>query len=318
MLDTVVLTIPYNNIASIPYGNKTEPTWILQSTASSYRKFVITETAEQRKDDIYRPRPRLIVRGRQFLLQLEFSVPKLVFGNNVSEVDESMFDEVVKTLQLRLKGFNLGVPSKAIYEAEVSVLHPSKNVVLDRATTASSVIKELDKINLTKKLELSKTKFTNDGESVQFYSKRHSFVIYDKIKDLNKPKARAVDKDQAPKQQSLFDALNDKQKYSDIVRLEVRLSNKAKMKEILRKAGFQGESTFRKIFKKDLCQKIVYMYWQNFITTENLFTFRYTGTPQQVLKRIIATYPEIKTSKALQLLAIQQLVELLRIYMTKK
>ena len=75
-----------------------------------------------------------------------------------------------------------------------------------------AVIAELEKVNLTEKLDLDKTQFRNSGHSLQYRAKSHSLVFYDKILDLQKTEKRAIDQDQKLQQQSLLDFLGQKKK----------------------------------------------------------------------------------------------------------
>ena len=193
-----------------------------------------------------------------------------------------------------------------IEKAKVISFHPSKNIPLSKGYTSSFVIRELSKINLNQKLDLERVSFRNDGESLQLYSNRHSFVLYDKINDLNKPSKRAIDKDQTKQQTDLFEYIKKEKGSLEVLRIEVRLSYKTKMIEILEKVGYTDVPLFKNIFKKDLCQKIIKLYWEKFFE-KNLFLFSVNNNPQMILQKILMRYPKTNIRTAVMLVGLHQL-----------
>jgi hypothetical protein len=73
--------------------------------------------------------------------------------------------------------------------------------------------------------------------------------VYDKINDLSKPKKRATDKDQTKQQFSIFDYIQGNNNRLEVLRLEIRLSKKRKMNEILKQLEYKKEITVDEIRK---------------------------------------------------------------------
>lgn len=190
MIDTVILAIEGGSIRTIK--DSRVPFWDLHSKNKAYSKFVKTPTGLQKKDGVYRPRVAGITRGKSRVARIEFSVPKLLYGNNVDEVTDGDFPEIVKLLRERLADLGVIVSDRTIREAKVSTFHPSKNIILSNKYTVSEVLNELSKVNLTQKMELTKQTFYN-GEALQFWSQTHSLAIYDKKRDYCKSKGSATD-----------------------------------------------------------------------------------------------------------------------------
>lgn len=305
MIDTVVLSIQPKK-----YVSESElfgAGWILQNTSHGHRKYVKNQTAQQKKDGICRPCPRYINRGMSGLLQLQFSVPKLIFGNSVDEVCEKDFGNVLQTLQTRLRDFGIYQFELDLRKADVSVFHPSKNILLSDGYTASGTIKELGKINLTQKMDLTRDSFQNDGHSLHLHASSHELIIYDKAFDLPLPKSKAVDKDQTPMQLSLFQQFKEQKRLPEILRIEARLADKRKMNAMLQKNGFPKNPTFEDIFKESVCKKIIANYWDEMVIKENLFLFGLSSNPKQILKSLIKNYPDIKPKEAVYLVGLDQL-----------
>lgn len=308
MIDTVILTIPSYKY-QILNKDKFMPSARLLSEAGYFNlNFVNNPTVSDKKAGLYLPRLTIRKRGHQGVfttdLKIEFSVPKLLFKNNLEEVIESDFLQIQSKLQLGLLHMGVSVFENDLKNAVVSVFHPSKNIPLTNGSTASFVIKELAKINLTKKLDLSKTSFRNDGKALQFYSNSHSIVFYDKISDLNQPKGRAIDKDQTSDQLSLFNELSNQFAILEVLRFEVRLSKKQKMISILKALNLKSDPKFCDLFANQVCQKVLLHYWSDFIASRNEFLFSSISKPIHSLKSIISANSKINSKHALYLLGL--------------
>jgi len=306
MLDTVILQIPINYSAIIDHSQFTPSTRGVIDNPASFYKYTNNPKKADRESGVYKPRLTIIKRGNRIYLKVELSVPKLLFGNNLDEIEESDFEEATSNLRKRIEEKGVRLWTHEIEKAEVLRFDPSKNIPLSKGYTSSFAIRELSKLNLNQKLDLERVSFRNDGESIQLYANRHSLVLYDKINDLNKPAKRAIDKDQTNQQMNLFEYIKKEERSLEVLRLEVRLSYKDKMKEILEKVGFTDKPIFKNIFKKDLCQKIVKLYWEEFFG-KNLFLFSVNNNPQMILQKILMSYPKTNIRTAVMLIGLNVL-----------
>jgi len=304
MIDTVILTIPYDKAKFIS-NSEGISSWDLQSKTSNFQKF-IKNPPYRLSQSTYKPRLTGIKRrsfGNNFysFIKIEFSVPKIIYGNNFDEITDKDFKQIAETLRERLIEMGVLISQTDIENADVSSFHPSKNIILSDGYTASLVGKELSKINLNKKFDLSKTHFRNDGQSIQGYTIAHSIVFYDKIADLAKPEKRAIDKDQTLKQVQLFQVIKSQNPSLEVIRMEIRLSQKQKMNSVLKNLGFDTNPKFKDVCKKEVCQKILKHYWDTIIKDENLFLFNFSNGPKQTIKDIFRKNPNIKSKEAIYL-----------------
>jgi hypothetical protein len=309
MFDTVVLNIPKEQIREVADG--TAQRWDLQSKTSNYRKLT-KNPPRGLSDGVYRPRltgmERSIGHGQKIsFVRIEFSAPKLAFGNNLEELVDKDFEPVVERLHQRLLDYGLIVSKRDIKNAAVTTFHPSKNIALSGGWTASAVSRELAKINLNKKFGLQKTTFRNDGQSLQGWTLAHSIVVYDKIADLAQSKKKAIDKDQAPRQLALFQKIRAEDPSLEILRLEIRLTQKQKINAVFKGLSLPPNPTFEQIFKKDVCQKIVQSYWDTIVEGENLFLFGVESTPKNLLKRVLRQHPKMQVKQAVYLVGLNTL-----------
>ncbi|MDO8739999.1 MAG: hypothetical protein Q7J54_00300 [Candidatus Woesearchaeota archaeon] len=312
MIDTVILTLSRDKVTTLDNSLRRFPEWIQQNKTKSYTKWIKNMPKQKKETDLYYPRLTGYKRWNKEnvempMINIEFSAPKLIFNNNLDEVEEKDFDYVVKTLKKKLLEMGESVEIKNLENADISAFHPSKNIVLSDGYRAYGVLKELGKINLTKKLELTKVNFKNDGKALQMYAINHSIVFYDKLADLNQNKKKAVDEDQTLYQRSLFEEIKENQPALEVLRMEIRLSHKQKLNSIMLKLGFPKNPTFREVFRKDVCQKIVRHYWDTIVKGENLFLFELENGPSQLLADIIRKEPKIKLSKAINLVGLSVL-----------
>jgi len=312
MIDTVILTIPRDKIKKLDNTQGFYPEWTLKNKAKGYEIWIKNMPKIKGEIGPYYPRLTGYKRGSQKdniipMVNIEFSIPKLIYSNNLDEVEERDFPIIIDSLHRRLSEMGEIIFKTDLENANISAFHPSKNIVLSDGYTAYSVIKELSKINLTKKLELTKVNYKNDGNAIQMYAINHSIVYYDKIADLNQNQKKAVDQDQTPQQFSLFEEIKDKQPKLEILRMEVRFSKKQKMNSIMQELSFQKNPTFKDIFKKDVCQKIVRWYWDTIVKGENLFLFELLNTPKQKYKDILRANEKMKVKQAIYLVGLDVL-----------
>lgn len=311
MLDTIILTIPHGQYKIIDHNRFHPSTENLLKPGFYFTKFVNNPTTADKLKENYLPRltveKRPTKNGIIIPLKIEFSAPKLIFGNNLEELEDKNFEDVINALSKKLTLMGVLIPPSTLTNGSVSGFHPSKNIILTKGYTATGLIKELAKVNLTKKLDLTKTTFRNDGHSLQLYSASHSVVAYDKVSDLTKSESRAIDKDQTANQLSLFNWIQEQKRSTEILRLEIRLSKKVKLNSVLVNLGHSKNPTFQQIFNQKLCQKILKSYWKEYFEP-NQFIFDMVSNPLSILKSITKN-PKIKAKEAIYLTGLKLLAK---------
>lgn len=303
MIDTICLLIPKDKVVMLDLTNQSVSGWDLQSKTNEYDRFVKNPSKRDLESGKYYPRLTGYKRKyrQEANIRIEFSVPKLLFMNNLEELEETDFDEVVNVLQSRLRDMGLVVSEMIIRNCSVSAVHFGKNIKLNDGHTVSQIISEMNKIDLRKSFDFARARFINNGESLYAHTTSHQLVVYDKIADLKKDEKRAIDKDQTQYQQSLFTELEKRPEKLEIIRFEVRLSQKVKMNSILEKLGYKKNPTFQDIFKKDIAQKVVQHYWQTIIKERNLGLFTVQSTHKDILRAVYKAEPKIKPNRAIYL-----------------
>jgi hypothetical protein len=305
MLDTIILQIPREGYEIIEHEKFIPRTTRMMFNTLPYFKYVNNPMAKDKSRKIYFPKMTIYKRGRNYDLTIEFSAPKILFNNNLNELEDKDFDEVARLLQAKIFTMGVKINLNTIKNAAVIAFHPSKNIVIKNGYTASFAIRELAKIDIGKQFDISKIKFKNGGQELQFYTNSHSFVFYDKIADLEIPEKRSVDKLQTKYQRSLLDYLKDKNKL-EILRFEIRLSKKVKMNEILEKVGHSPNPSFKDVFNAALCRKIAKLYWDTYFS-DNKFLFSICDNSQEIFQKIIRCFPKTKNATAIKMVGLYML-----------
>lgn len=314
MIDTIALTIPRNKYIIMGHDKFTPSTCGFFSPpfynlgARSNFSCKQNPSKSELKKGIYKPRLTITKRirkgGFEIPIRIEFSIPKLLFGNNFDEVLEEDFEEVTKILKNKLKDMGILIREYDLINASVSAIHYSKNIALTGYSTCSMIINELSKINLTKMLDLSKTTFRNEGQVLHYHCNSYDIAIYDKTKDLEQSKIsekRSIEEDNLI-QLNLFDSIKITKPF-EILRIEIRLNNKNKIKRVLKKNSIDTELIFKNLFNQNIAKQIIMYFWKEIKNNANMLSVD-IRKPSELLKTIIKENPKIKNSKALKFLSI--------------
>ncbi len=305
MIDTVCLLIPKNQMS---YLNGVVD-WQLYSATEEYQKFVRNPSKMDKGTGKYFPRLTGYKRlyNQDANVRIEFSVPKLLYLNNLDELTESDFPEVISLLQERLKTMGIIVEKSTLENANISSVHFSKNIPLQDGYTASHLISEMNKVNIRKTFDFAKTRFMNDGQSLYAHTTSHQLVIYDKISDMGKGKKRAIDKDQTTYQMNLFDEIKKEKEVEEIIRFEVRVNKKQKLNSLLESLGYKKNPVFRQVFSMEMSKKVVTEYWKKLIKERNLGLFSLSMSNKDILQTLFLADRGIKPKQAIYLFGLFQL-----------
>jgi len=192
-------------------------------------------------------------------------------------------------------------------KSNIATIHYSKNFCFTDHTTASALITGISKVDLTRRLDLNKTDFRNEGNALYYYAKSHSLVFYDKVQDLIQPQQRSSEKDKAFNwQTSIFDEIHRKQSVPlEVLRMEMRLCDRRKMKSLFKYLVIKAELTFEGLFKEEIAQIVLLDYWCKIheeVRSNALLSRKPIDLFESVLK-----IPDITLQKSLSLFAMLEL-----------
>lgn len=317
MIDTIILTLKESMFTIIDHSKFSPSTEGLFNPSGYYRlggrsNMVCKQnpTPSELKNGIYKPRLTVTKRINRYgnfeiMMKIEFSVPKLLFGNNFDEVEEADFEQVIQILKLTLREMGVLVFEHFLVKAPVSAIHYSKNIPLTDYTTPYTYIELLSKANINQRLDLNQTDFRNAGHSLKYRANSFEVVFYDKLKDLKKAKTsekRAEEQDNTI-QLNLFDNMVV-QKPFEVLRMEVRLNRKQKLIRILKKLGIEQEPTFKFLFSEDIAKKVLLHYIDE-IEGSYPALLSYESNSKDFLWSFMFNNPKAGIRKAIQMLGLR-------------
>jgi hypothetical protein len=302
MIDSMRLLIPKKDMS---YRSGISG-WDLYSQTEFYSKYVRNPSKVEKETGKYFPRLTGYKRmfGQDANIKIEFSIPKLLYLNNLDEVEDKDFDEVVNVLIARLDTMGIFVSRSVLETASVSSVDFSRNILIEGGYTVNYLISELNKVNLRKSFDFTRSRYINDGQSLYAHTKSHQFVIYDKMADLRKSKSRAIDKDESYVQKNIFDEMTQEEQTEEVIRFEVRLSQKQKMNKVFKDLGYRENPTFKDVFDSEMSQKIIYSYWEKLILERNLSLFSLSFGSKETLQRILLEDKNLKPKQAIYFLGL--------------
>ncbi|MBR3631611.1 MAG: helix-turn-helix domain-containing protein [Elusimicrobiaceae bacterium] len=181
-----------------------------------------------------------------YCLFVRFSVPKLIYGNNLLEVTDAQFNTVCQMLQTKLQTMGIKVDINAIRAASVNKVHYGKNIicygvpvelVLTRLVAAKPCIAGMD---------VQKTIFRN-GRQFSFHNKTREVCFYDKRQEVL----------QYHRKDTKLEWLFKRPDLKNILRIEVRLNKKTSFKRHFKSTDL----TFQDVFSEQKAKEIITDYW---------------------------------------------------------
>ncbi len=268
MIDTIVLVLASHQYQIVePDKFRPSAKWIYNPSlipAGICSKQNVT--AGQLRHGIYKPyltlsNSKTSGGNRDIMLKIELSLPKLIFGNNFQELQYKDFPLVLKRLTEELISMGVIVDENVLAKTPVHAIHYSKNIELKDGSTPYHYLQKIKEANASMAVDTNETDYRNDGHCYKLHCNSYEVVFYDKIKELEKSRygrKRTIEKDNEL-QVKLFDKLSKRHKY-EILRMEVRLNRRQKMKQLFAKLGIKADLTFKALFKHAISKKILLHY----------------------------------------------------------
>ena len=320
MIDTVVLTLNENSFKVFEhekFSPSTEGLYSHYYRVGGRGNLVCKQnpTPAELAAGIYKPRLSATKRLNKYkrfeiTLKIEFSVPKLLFGNNFDELRDADFPKVITKLKHSLNDMGVHVLEPVLAAAPVSAIHFSKNIPLIDYSTPYAYLVQLSKVNLNQRLDLNQTDFRNEGHSLKYRTNSFEIAFYDKMKDLHKAKTsekRAEERENAI-QLNLFEDI-PMQKPFEVLRMEVRLNKRQKLKQELRHIGIVTEPTFQTLFKREIARKVLLNYMAVIEKGYPAILLYNCKDPEDFLSDFIIHNQKAKLGKALQMLGSRTLID---------
>lgn len=233
-------------------------------------------------------------------MKIEFSAPKLVFGNNFEELNgNDDFARVMDALYSALERMGVETSRDILANASVSAIHYSKNLLLERDTPCSLLIQTLKKLDMSARLDLSESIFRNDGQMVKYHASTYEIALYDKVKDLEQARKYGAGRGAESDYDGQPDFLIGLKK-PEVLRLEVRLKSR-KLKTLLKTLGFKPRTTMNELFCANLSRAVLLHYWDEI--TKGLYILNIdVKDTEKLVDNIRAHFPAKRPSSVLALM----------------
>lgn len=197
--------------------------------------------------------------GISIFLLIEFSAPKLLFGNNFEECEESNFPLLIVKLTQALRAMGVVIHPKTLSCAKVLTIHYGKNYVLRDYSIPYSYMEEISRANVSRIYDVNQSDFRNQGHGWKFRTNTFEFTLYNKVKDLEKANVsykRAFEREQNCQLPMLKPLRRLRQeKPFEVLRLELRFANTKSIKKLLKDLGITIELTFSTLFSKSIAKQ---------------------------------------------------------------
>lgn len=316
MIDTVRLILDEGTfVIQRPWLFQPNAQGILDMAKSARGSGLIKAVLNPSKDDLKNGNysPRLTLRRRPpnvTELVIEFSIPKLLYGNNFDEVSEHDFGALMAKLTEKLADVGVYVRHQDLKYAPVGAIHYGKNIVLSRHTLCQSLIRMLNKVQVNLWFDVNKVDFRNEGHLYKVHSNHFELAFYDKVKDLKqaqKSEKRAYETDTVI-QGNLFDYFEVATEMQ-VLRMEVRLNTRTQIKRKLLGLGMLGDDLrFQALFKQSIAQAILLHFWKPYSEQLPLLAMAHYEETSGLLEALQRQDPSRTIGNQLQCLGALKLV----------
>lgn len=316
MIDTITLRLNESQFKILDHDKFSPSTYnffhppYVRMGSRGYIDAYQNPTKSELKEGIYKPQLTLRKRWHNdeplIVLYIQFSAPKILFGNNFDELIDSDLDKILSELSSKLMDMGVGLRIKDLNEAKVTKIHYSKNIVLPDYVIPYMVIDEVRKIDFNVHQELTERDYRNSGHSIRFHANDFELIFYDKKKDLQKSMnsdKKSIEKDNAI-QLSLFDKIKRKKPF-EVLRIEARLNTSNRIKNELGLS--KKDHTLKSLFSSQLSTRLLRRYWKNLNNSYRLLSCDMEDK-EKFLASFIINNPDAKLSNALSTYALLEFI----------
>lgn len=201
---------------------------------------------------------RFFVEGGGFVerLEIECSLPKLLFQNNLYELRNTNRNSVYQMLSKRLFEMGIYMTPDTIPYFNVCSVEYGKNIRTGNVPV-SYILEELYRAYIPKNhyIDVEKVGYRNGGESLIFWCAGYEVILYDKTLEMVK---------ELSKRPGLVDPVVSKlflgNTPPNVLRIEVRFHNRQTLKTFLQTHRLATGVTLREVFSKQVSQYVLQYY----------------------------------------------------------
>ncbi|MBL0725358.1 MAG: hypothetical protein JJW01_00145 [Alphaproteobacteria bacterium] len=222
-------------------------------------------------------------------LSTECSLPKILFDNNVEELRDSDFEDIVKKLREKLLILGYDVSGEDIKDSYVQKVDFSKNFIIKN--NPRFFIDSLKKIAIDSRLGATETDYQRCGTGMKFYTKLYHITVYDKILEVEKSLKYSDNRSLTQDNYSQKEVINLLKKNNlSMIRYEISLKRRK-----IKKLPIE-EKTLRNVFSSELSKQVLTKYIEKMHTGIRGVSFDDKNS-FLLNETIKSAFPNIKSNK---------------------
>lgn len=197
--------------------------------------------------------PKGGVRGIIKQLEVDVSLPKVVYGNNLYELDNRDWNTVCRALSSKLQAMGIHINPQDVGLGTVQQVEYSKNILTGKVPVPY-ILEELYQAKpMNNYMDIQKVSYRN-GESLYFYCGSYDVLFYDKGAEiLGQIQGNTFP---APLVQKLRNGAYN------ILRMEVRFHDRKTLMDFLHTHGFSNNhGLLQDVYSKHISQQVLTHYW---------------------------------------------------------
>lgn len=219
-------------------------------------------------------------------LEIQVSLPKLLYGTNLFEVDETHLDEICRRLALCLRKIGVHALSYDIKHAVVRRVDYSKAIILSEYQgTAKQLIRKLRDFDYKRSSDFRyQNDCTNaDGVTLKFLNKTQGYAVYDKASEIIANGKTTIEKE-------LAEMIEANKLQKRMVKFELALQRKQSMDAMLRRyfGTKQKNFTFQQIMEnKEVAKKILLKTFDSVFSNTNVAIITLTEMHENMFEQFL-------------------------------
>ena len=275
MIDSVVLKFEQGQFTFVENGYFDATSIKHMNQHVSVRKLFSNAYRQIKKEKRYFPVITPTVRtihkgkdaGKVYTIEVQVSLPKLLYGTNLWEVEPSDLARIYSRLQSVLKEVGIGVTIENIRSAVLKRVDFSKSIRLPSSYgSARTVIKQLSFIGHKQRSDMRVRDYLDesDGVALKFHNLTQGYCIYDKFGEI-------IANGYTDIEMQWVDKMKELEQKRNLIRFELSLQRQQSLDAFLsrRVEGKKKGFTLADVMDKELSRKILLEVFDD--TFDNLF-----------------------------------------------
>ena len=198
---------------------------------------------------------------------------------------------------------------EALVRAPVSAIHYSKNIPLTSGHTPHYFINKIKQSNVSLSLDTNQIQYRNDGHSYRWHCKSYEVIFYDKIRDLKKNLANPKKPRPSSRRQGYGGRAHLGKKKFEILRMEVRLNKRQKIKQLFNALNIKSNYTFKKLFKPAISKKILLHYIDELERMRPAWLDHKADNDKQLLALLLLNNPTMSAKKITRMFGLKKMLD---------